>query len=205
MRGRPGRLQSPRGCSQRGAPRTLWLESSSVLRRRCVLRAPVPTRLEAAAASQGSEGPTEFLKPCPAFRERRGVLVLSSPLPFAGRGGGPGGGLGCTRLSPHSPSCRGRCQAGLCPLPPQHPQSPPLLPGNVFRRHLCFPVPCLPSSPLQGLFQSLLALGPHTFSVSGVGEAMDSLGESDVPMCPRPPEPQVGLESHSCADVLREF
>lgn len=125
------------------------------------LRAPVPTGLEAAAASQGSEGPTESLKPCPAFRECRGVLVLSSPLPFAGRGGGPGGGLGCTWLSPDSPSCRGRCQAGLCPLPPPGTLSP----------HLCClamssggvsasPFPACPAAPSRGCSRAFWPLAP---------------------------------------------
>ena len=59
--------------------------------------------------------------------------------------------------------------------------------------------------PLQRLLQRLLALGPDTFSMLGVGEGTkESLEEPEVPVWPRPREPQVGLESRSRADVLRE-
>lgn len=62
----------------------------------------------------------ESLKPCPARRERRGV---SSPLPFAGQGGGlgrvvPGLHPALTPLTVRW----GRCQAGLGLLPP--PRAP---------------------------------------------------------------------------------
>lgn len=66
------------------------------------------------------------------------------------------------------------------------------------------PRPLPAQQPLQGLLQRLLALSPNTFSVLGVGEGTGSLEEPDVPVRPWPREPQVGLESHSRADVLRE-
>lgn len=102
----------------------------------------------------------ESLKPCPARRERRGV---SSPLPFAGQGGGlgrvvPGLHPALTPLTVRWGEVPGWARS---PAPPGHPQSPSPLPDDCLpEASLCLPVPCLPSSPFQGLFQSLLALAP---------------------------------------------
>ena len=113
--------------------------------------------------------------------------IFSSSLFVTRRGPGVGGTWAAPGSHPTHRPAGGGARLGSVPCPPGHPQSPSPLPDDCLpEASLCLPVPCLPGSPFQGLFQSLLALGPHTFSVLGVGEAMDSLGESDIPVCPRP-------------------